>query len=156
MKRPGAPADRFRWRSIRKYGPPRKPPREDTMNTAMPMMNAMGSMPMNNMMPMMNGMMGMPMMNGMMGMPMMNGMGMPNMGMAMMPMMMPGMMPMMCKMSCEMTKDGMVMKMMPTDASMMPRMKERCEAMQSMMAMGAPMMMMCGGMPMMVCMPTTK
>jgi hypothetical protein len=33
----------------------------------------------------------------------------------------------------------------PTDASMMPRMKERCEAIQSMMAMGAPMML---------CMPT--
>ena len=126
-------------------------------------MNAMNTMPMMNgpMMPM--GMMGnqggMPMMNGMMPgmgmgmMPMMNGM-MPGMGM-MMPMMMSGMMPMMCKMSCEMTKDGMVMKMMPTDASMMPRMKERCEAMQSMMAMGAPMMMMCGGMPMMMCMPTT-
>jgi hypothetical protein len=28
--------------------------------------------------------------------------------------------------------------------------------MNSMMAMGAPMMMMCGGMPMMMCMPVTK
>ena len=37
---------------------------------------------------------------------------------------------------------------------MMARMKERCDAMTSMMAMGAPMMMMCGGMPMMMCMPT--
>ena len=27
--------------------------------------------------------------------------------------------------------------------------------MSSMMAMGAPMMMMCGGMPMMMCMPST-
>ena len=114
-------------------------------------MNAM-SMPMQ--MPMMNGQM-MPMMNGMNMMPGMMPMPM-MMGGMMMPMMMSGMMPMMCKMSCEMTKDGMVMKMMPTDASMMSRMKERCEAMSSMMAMGAPMMMMCGGMPMMMCQPTTK
>jgi hypothetical protein len=28
--------------------------------------------------------------------------------------------------------------------------------MNSMMAMGAPMMMMCGGMPMMMCMPATN
>jgi len=101
----------------------------------------MGGMPMG----------GMPMMNGMM--PMMGGM---PMGGMMMPMMMSGMTPMMCKMSCEMTKDGMVMKMTPADASMMSRMKERCEAMNAMMAMGAPMMMMSGGMPMMMCTPTTK
>jgi hypothetical protein len=58
-------------------------------------------------------------------------------------------------MSCEMTKDGMMMKMMPTDPAMMSRMKERCDAMNAMMAMGAPTMMMCGGMPMMMCMPAT-
>jgi len=45
---------------------------------------------------------------------------------------------------------------MPTDASMMPRMQERFEAMNNMMAMGAPMMMMCGGMPMMMSMPMAK
>src|SRR2546430_3333916 len=33
---------------------------------------------------------------------------------------------------------------------------ERCEAMNAMMAMGAPCMMMCGGMPMMMCMPRSE
>jgi hypothetical protein len=88
---------------------------------------------------------------------MMNGM---NMNGMMSPMMMGGMMPMMapmmCKMSCEMTKDGMVMKMMPQDQAMMDRMKERCDAMCAMMAMGAPMMVSMNGMPMMMCMPMTK
>jgi hypothetical protein len=31
-------------------------------------------------------------------------------------------------------------------------MKECCDAMNAMMAMGAPVMMMCNGMPMMMCM----
>ncbi len=130
------------------------------------MMNAMQMMPamngnMNMGMPMMNGMsgqmMGMPMMNGMsgqmMGMPMMNGM-MPMMGnMGMMPMMMPMMRPMMCKMTCEMSKDGMVCKMMPMEGVSMDMMRQCCEAMNSMMAMGMPCGVMMNGMPMMMCMP---
>jgi hypothetical protein len=57
-------------------------------------------------------------------------------------------------MTCEMTKDGMVCKMMPMDAGQMGMMQERCNAMNAMMGMGTPMMMMCGGMPMMLCMPS--
>jgi hypothetical protein len=83
------------------------------------------------------------MMPGMMG-------GMPMMGMPMMAM------PMMCRMTCEMAKDGMVMKMMPMDASAMEMMTERCNAMNAMMAMGMACMMSCGGMPMMVGMPAMK
>jgi hypothetical protein len=48
----------------------------------------------------------------------------------------------------------MMMRMMPTDPSMMPRLQERCDAMTAMMAMGMPMMMVCGGMPMMMGMGT--
>ena len=59
-------------------------------------------------------------------------------------------MPMMCKMSCEMTKDGMMMKVMPMDMSQMDMMKDRCSMMTNMMQMGMPCMMMCGGMPMMM------
>jgi hypothetical protein len=141
----------------------------ENMVAAMPM--AMNGMPMpmpmpmmgNSMMPMMgNSMLGMPMGMNVMGMPMMNGgMGMPMMPQSMMMpmMMMPGMMngmmggtqPMMCKMTCEMGKDGMVCKMMPMDSAQMEMMKERCNAMQSMLAMGTPCMMMCGGVPMMMC-----
>ncbi|QSQ27980.1 hypothetical protein JY651_04335 [Pyxidicoccus parkwayensis] len=119
-----------------------------------PMMMGMG-MPMN---PMMMGM-GMPM-NPMMGMGMpmnpMMGMGMnPMMGMGMgMPMMMPMMMrqmaPMMARMTCEMGKDGMVCKMMPMEGQDMAMLKECCDAMNAMMAMGAPVTMMCNGMPMMM------
>ena len=77
----------------------------------------MHAMPMNAM-PMHNPMLHMmPMMNPMMG-------GMMNQ--------MPMMRPMTCKMTMEMGKDGMVCKMM----------KEYCEMMNSMMAMGMPMMMM--------------
>jgi len=49
-----------------------------------------------------------------------------------------------------MTKDGMVCKMMPMDDQSMDMMRQACEAMSSMMAMGAPTMMMCNGMPMMM------
>jgi hypothetical protein len=81
-------------------------------------------------------------------MPMMGGMGM---GMGMGPMMMPMMTRMLtCKMSFEMAKDGMVCKMMPMEGGSMEMMKEACEAMSSMLAMGMPMMMMCNGMPMMM------
>jgi len=54
-------------------------------------------------------------------------------------------------MTCEMTKEGIVCKMMPMDASQMDLMRERCDAMTAMMTMGMPMMMMCGGMPIMMC-----
>ena len=105
-------------------------------------------------MPMMNPMMGqMPMMG--MGMPMMNGMN-PMMGgmMNQMPMMMP--MPMMmrpmmmARMTCEMGKDGLMMKCLPMEGMTMDMMRECCDAMNSMMAMGMPMMMMMNGMPMMM------
>ena len=76
--------------------------------------------------------------------------GMPAMMPQMMPMMMGGMPAMMCRMTCELTPDGMRIMMKPMDASMMPMMKERCDAMNTMTAMGAPCMMMCGGMPMMM------
>jgi hypothetical protein len=69
-----------------------------------------------------------------------------------MPMMggMPGMMPMMCRMTMEMGKDGMVCKVMPMEGANMDMLRERCESMMKMMAMGMPMMMMCGG-SMMMC-----
>jgi hypothetical protein len=93
-------------------------------------------------------MMGMPGMN--MGMGMMPMMGMPGMNMGM------GMMPTMnCQVSCEMMPDGMMMKMKPANASMMDMMRERCDMMNNMMNMGMPMMIMCGGMPMMMGMSTT-
>lgn len=71
-----------------------------------------------------------------------------NMGM---PMMMRQMAPMMARMTCEMTRDGMRCKMMPMEGQDMAMMKECCEAMNGMMAMGAPMMT-CNGMPRMMCM----
>jgi len=53
-----------------------------------------------------------------------------------------------------MTKDGMVVKMMPMEGSGMGSgmgmMTERCNAMNAMMAMGMPCMMSCNGMPMMM------
>ena len=108
--------------------PGTSPEGSDTLHA----MNTMGGMPMHNqmmgMMPMMN-----PMMGGMQGMNMM-----------------PMMRPMMCKMTMEMGKDGMVCKMMPTEGVTMEMMKEYCEMMGSMMAMGRPMMMMCNGMPMLM------
>ena len=116
---------------------------------AMPMNMPQQAMPMMGMNPMMN--MGMPMMGMnpmMMGGTMPMGMGMP----MMMPMMMRQMMPMMARMTCEMGKDGMICRMMPMEGQDMAMMKECCDAMNSMMAMGAPMMMMCNGMPMMMCM----
>jgi len=60
-------------------------------------------------------------------------------------------MPMMCQMTMEMGKDGVICKMMPMDGTSMEMMKERCEMMMKNMAMGMPMMVMCGGMPMMMC-----
>jgi hypothetical protein len=137
-------------------GNPMMPNMNPMMGSAM-MNPMMGNMPMSGM-PMMGGMMnpmmgGMmnPMMGGMMN-PMMNPMMMPMMGMPMMmPMMGMGMMPMMCKMTCEMGKDGMVCKMTPMDASQLDMMKDRMNQMTNMMNMGVPCMMMCGGMPMMMC-----
>jgi hypothetical protein len=119
------------------------------------MMPMMMPMPMGGMMPGMMGGMAPGMMPGMGGMGMpgaMPGM-MPQMmgGMSMMPMMMA--MPVMCRMTCEMTKDGMVCRMTPMDASSMQMLTERCNAMNAMMAMGMPAMMSCAGMPMTMCMP---
>ena len=117
----------------------------------MPMMMPItGAMPMGGMqsMPMgggtvMGGMQSMPMMGG--GMMPMGGMpGMPMMGGMMMPMMA---MPMMCRMTVEMTRDGMVCKMMPMDASAMEMLAERCNAMNAMMGMGMPCMMTAGECP---------
>jgi hypothetical protein len=110
-------------------------------------MNPMGmGMPMNPMMGMGMNPMGMGMNPMGMGMNPM-GMGMP----MMMPMMMRQMAPMMVRMTCEMGKDGMMCRMMPMDGQDMAMMKECCDAMNAMMAMGAPVMMMCNGMPMMMC-----
>jgi hypothetical protein len=55
-------------------------------------------------------------------------------------------------MTMEMGKDGMVCKMMPMEGTNMEMLRERCDSMMKMMAMGVPMTMMCGG-AMMVCMP---
>jgi hypothetical protein len=57
----------------------------------------------------------------------------------------------MCKMTMEMGKDGMICKMMPMNPAHMDAMKERMNAMMSMMAMGMPMTISCAGMPMMMC-----
>jgi hypothetical protein len=107
--------------------------------------NSAPSMPMMGMNPMMMGMPMNPMMMGGMGMNPM-GMGMP----MMMPMMMRQMAPMMVRMTCEMGKDGMVCKMMPMEGQDMAMVKECCDAMNAMMTMGAPVMMMCNGMPMLM------
>jgi hypothetical protein len=123
------------------------------MNPGMPMqMNMGGPMPMGMGGPMhMN--MGMPMpMHMNMGIPMHM---MPGMQM-MPPMMMAAPMFMNCRVSCEMTADGMTMKLRPADANMMAMLKERCDGMNAMMAMGAPLMMVCGGMPMLACMPQVQ
>lgn len=117
------------------------------MAMAMPQQMPMAGVPMNAM----SMGMGMPMA---MQLPMHSGMNGASMGMGMpmmMPMMMP--MPMMCRMTAEMTKDGMVCKMIPTDAAQMTMMSERCSAINAMMAMGMPVMVMCGGMPMLTCIP---
>jgi hypothetical protein len=127
------------------------PAQPGAMPAMMPMM-----MPMPMPMSMMGGgMPGMMPMNGMMPMPMggMPGM-MPNMMPMPMPMMGGGMpvmaMPMMGRMTVEMTKDGMVCRMTPMDQAGMEMMGDRCNAMNAMMAMGMPCMVMCGGMPMMI------
>jgi hypothetical protein len=131
------------------------------MPNGMPqMMGVMPHMMMPNMMPQMPAMMGM-----------MPNMMMPNMmpqmqAMGMMPgMMMNGAMPMgmmmaqpaiMTRMACEMTKDGMVCKISAMDTASHELLQQRCEWMIRMMAMGAPTMMFCGGMPMIVSMGTTS
>jgi hypothetical protein len=66
--------------------------------------------------------------------------------------MMPGMMPMMCRMTMELGKDGMTCKVMPMEGTNLEMLRERCDTMTKLMAMGVPMMMMCGG-AMMICMP---
>jgi hypothetical protein len=86
-----------------------------------------------------------------MGMGMMNPM-MPNMmnGIPMMPNMMNGipMMPnIMAKITCEMQKDGMICKIIPIDGASMEIIAGRCDIINKMISMGIPMIMMCGGMP---------
>ncbi len=116
----------------------------------MPMMPSMMGSMMPGMMPMMPGMM----MPGMMGsmmpgmMPMMPGMMMPNM-MGMMPVVM-------CRATLEMGKDGMTCKVAPMEGTTLEMMRERCEAMTKMMAMGMPMTMTCGGITMMCTPAATK
>jgi len=56
----------------------------------------------------------------------------------------------MARMTCELGKDGMVCKMMPMEGVSMDMMRECCDAMNAMMAMGMPCMMSCGGIPMMM------
>lgn len=58
----------------------------------------------------------------------------------------------MCHMTMEVGKDGVTCKMTPMEGTAMEAMRERCEMMMKMMAMGMPMMMMCGGM---ICFCTT-
>ncbi|MGH9916789.1 MAG: hypothetical protein ACRD63_16050, partial [Pyrinomonadaceae bacterium] len=57
----------------------------------------------------------------------------------------------MCTMTCKMTPTGMVCEMMPMEGMSMEMMKDCCDRMTAMMNMGMPMMMSCGGMPMMMC-----
>jgi hypothetical protein len=58
---------------------------------------------------------------------------------------------MIARMTCEMTKDGMVCKLSPSsEAGAYEAMQQRCDLMNRMMAVGMPMMMMCGGLPMMM------
>lgn len=108
-----------------------------------------------------------PMMNGMMPQGMQPTQGaQPMQGMPMQPMqpMQPMMMPvpnapappMACKMTCEMTKDGMICKLTPVDPSHMEMLRERMNAMMSILGMGVPLVIACGGMPMLVGVPTPK
>lgn len=93
---------------------------------------------------------------------MMNAMPMMNMGgmnmMPHMPMMnMMSMMPMMmCSMTCEMSGGSMVCKMTPMSEMAKDVMMECCERINSMMQMGIPVMMMCGGMSLCCGMPEMK
>ncbi|WP_242395416.1 hypothetical protein [Anaeromyxobacter oryzisoli] len=59
-------------------------------------------------------------------------------------------MPLMCRMTMELTNEGMTCNITPMDAASLGALKERCQAMMGMMAMGMPAMMACGGMPMMM------
>lgn len=69
-----------------------------------------------------------------------------------MPMMMCCGMPMCPEMTMEMTQDGIACLMKPTGMMSMEMLKSCCETMMKMMGSGMPMTMMCGPMPMMVCM----
>jgi hypothetical protein len=117
------------------------------MTGMMPMPMAM-PMPMVPMMPSMMGGTMSPMMGGMMH-PMMGGMMSPMMGGAMMPMMGGMMMPMMCRMSCETTAEGMTCRLMPMEGMPIEMFMDACNRMMSMMNVGMPMIMMCGGTAMM-------
>ena len=105
------------------------------------MPNTAATPAMENMQSMMNSM-------GMMMMPM----GMPGMGMPM-PMMM---VPMMCQMSCKMTKTGMTCEITPMAGMSMEMLQQCCDRMNAMMNMGAPVMMSCGNMQPMMCVPCQK
>lgn len=61
-------------------------------------------------------------------------------------------MPMMPMMKFEMAAKGMMLMMMPNGMMSMDMLKSCCDMMNRMMACGMPMTMMCGSMPVMVCM----
>lgn len=61
-------------------------------------------------------------------------------------------MAMMPAMTCEMKGQSMVCTMMPNGAMSMDMLKMCCNTMTQMMSCGMPMTMMCGNMPVMVCM----
>lgn len=61
-------------------------------------------------------------------------------------------MPMMPRMSCSMDAQGMTCMMMPTGMMDRDMLKMCCDNMNRMMSCGMPMTMVCGGMPVMVCM----
>lgn len=63
----------------------------------------------------------------------------------------PSMMPVMAKMVCEMTPEGMVIRLTPSMGSTVQTMSKSLERMNTMMAMGIPLVMMGMGMPMVVC-----
>lgn len=112
------------------------------MNPMVGMSPGMGMNPAMNMG--MGGMMPMVPMSPMMGMGVGMGMGMP----MMMPMMMRPMTPIMTRMHCETSKDGFICRMVPMEGQEQTAMKECCEAINAMMAMGAPVMLVCNGVPM--------
>jgi hypothetical protein len=69
-----------------------------------------------------------------------------------------GMMPVMplpCRMAVEMGKDGIVCRLMPAEGVPPEALHERFDAMMKLMAMGMPMMMACGNLPL-LCLPVTR
>jgi hypothetical protein len=68
-----------------------------------------------------------------------------------MPMMMMCGMPMLPMMSFEMAPQGMICTMKPNEGMNMAMLDLCCDMMERMMMCGMPMTMMCGGMPLMMC-----